>query len=452
MANYRKQLPYYRQRRLRSLRPCPRLAAAQPLRRPRQPLCRRASIKVGSQADGGAPFGCNVVIPASSPGGNYNLGQHISLALDENDDPLIAYVVQDPNGDGEQTDSTLYFVRWDRANRGWKAPIAVDVVGEIYSSKPAREVSLARDVKTNGLGIAYMKGLDQIWLAQSQDGGSTWSKERLDQNEFTIDNPVLAMRDGNVHVAYNSRFVRCGKSGCDGVVYLSRTGTSGNFARSIVPEIAGTSGNRRFSPPGLALDSSGKPGLAYYLLAPSENPSVDKNVISFWRPGEQYANAVMDSGSIPNDNPSVSLAFDGTRPRIAALLQRDDNDLQHPGIWFSASEDGKSWSAPVRIPNDGTDNAVWDLSLALDSQGNAAAAGYSNGFEEKNPGRCGGPKLFRSADLKNWTACGADVSRTYDIQGRYVSLAFTSTNKIILAFQNTSQSKLGAGVFLYRQP
>ena len=35
--------------------------------------------------------------------------------LDENGDPAMAYLVIDPNGDGDESDNTLCFVSWNRA-------------------------------------------------------------------------------------------------------------------------------------------------------------------------------------------------------------------------------------------------------------------------------------------------------------------------------------------------
>jgi hypothetical protein len=401
-------------------------------------------------SDGGAPLGCNLVLPSVSKGGNYDLGREVSLALDDQDDPMIAFVVYDPNGDTNPADSTLNFVRWDRTKRSWKEPVVVDVVANVVTNPPNRQVSLAHDSVTGALGIAYMKGEQQVWLAQSSDGGVTWTKAMVDSNDFTMDNPTLAMRGGVIDLAYNSRFVRCSKSYCDAVVYRSRTSATGDWSRAVVPEIPNTSGNRRFSPIGLALDSTGRPGLAYYLEFPNAAPGIDADVLAFWRPDEKTASKIADSATTSNDFPSLALAFDGVKPRVAYLLHRDKEVTSD--LWFSASDDGKSWGAPVGIPRDGRDMTDWDLSLVLDSRGRAAIAAYWHTETKSAPGRCGGPKLFRSSDLQTWSSCGVDIRRGAGTQGRYVSVSFTRGDKLMIAFQNQINSNLSAGIFLYREP
>jgi hypothetical protein len=400
--------------------------------------------------DGGAPLGCNLVLPLVPKGGNYDLGREVALALDDKDDPMIAYVVYDPNGDSNQSDSTLNFIRWDRAKASWKQAVVVDVVGALVTNPPNRQVSLARDAATGALGIAYMKGEQQVWLAQSSDGGANWTKQMIESNDYTMDNPVIAMRGSAIHIAYNSRFVRCSKSYCDAVVYRTRTGATGAWQRAVVPEIPNTSGNRRFSPIGLALDSTGRPGLAYYLEFPNAAPGVDADVLAFWRPDEKTASKITDSAITPNDFPSLALAFDGVKPRVAYLLHRDKDVTSD--LWFSASDDGKSWSAPVGIPRDGRDVTDWDLALALDSRGRAAIAAYWHTETKSAPGQCGGPKLFRSSDLLTWSSCGIDIRRGAGTQGRYVSASFTRADKLMIAFQNQINSNLSAGIFLYREP
>jgi hypothetical protein len=178
-----------------------------------------ASAPSNEDTAGPPPVGLQVAAPVPTDQGKVSeYGTNTSLALDENEDPLVAYV-------GEYTASAtgdtckLYFVRWDRANYEWKTAVEVDAaLGNIDGGFPHKQVSLARDSSNGMLGIAYTVRDDQVWLALSTDGGSTWFKERIELNDDDIsgnDNtwvtlgPALALSGGKTHVAY---FHRCMKA------------------------------------------------------------------------------------------------------------------------------------------------------------------------------------------------------------------------------------------------
>jgi len=58
------------------------------------------------------------------------------MELDKNGDPAMAYMVIDPNGDGDESDDTLYFVSWNRGAYAWNKPVAVAVTGLEFSEGP----------------------------------------------------------------------------------------------------------------------------------------------------------------------------------------------------------------------------------------------------------------------------------------------------------------------------
>lgn len=195
----------------------------------------------------------------------------------------------------------------------------------------------------------------------------------------------------------------------------------------------------------LAVDSAGKPGLAFFQAPPKGYTAT----AIYWQPGGAPV-AVMDSNEIQNDDPSLSLAFDGKKPRLAAHLvavESADYDLR-----FAASDDGVTWGAPVKLPRDASQYTAWYQSLAVDAKGDAAVSAYINGGSGDN--KCGGPRIVRSSDLKSWTACGADADNKHpNLGGKYVDSYFTQASKLTLGFTGTlGDDQSGSGVLLWREP
>jgi hypothetical protein len=65
------------------------------------------------------PYGYNTAFQYPSSLDPYNagqLGKAISMILDSSGDPAIAYTWDDPNNDGDYSDTAVYLVRWDRAH------------------------------------------------------------------------------------------------------------------------------------------------------------------------------------------------------------------------------------------------------------------------------------------------------------------------------------------------
>jgi len=388
---------------------------------------------------GPPPAGFNVA--AGAPQDRHNdYGLQISLALDSNDDPIIAYVFDDPNKDSNRDDTQLFFLSWDRAQYRWKQPVLADTTGQIDNNTGQIQVSLARDASNNLLGIAYQKG-EGIWLALSSDGGATWSTEavlRGDNLEAAV--PSLGMAGGTIHVAY---FLHA-----EGVRYVTRVGASGRFESSLAPVLTNTIASRN-QPPSLALDAEGKPGLAYWLQS-EQSYNV---TLAFWRPGTHTAFKVIDSSGFQNDTPAVSLAFHGSQPRVGVRIIRVKDGFDDD-LWATASPDGQAWSEPVQVPRDGGHG--WDnpISLAVDSKGRGALAVTSlHGVPAPKPPACGLPKLARSSDFEQWTTCSPDTNKTLSITAWHPSIVFAGNDKLYLAFRNNdSDSKVGVGVVLWREP
>jgi hypothetical protein len=233
-------------------------------------------------------------------------------------------------------------------------------------------------------------------------------------------------------------------------VYLNRGGTSGNLSSALSPTLAGT--KDAYDKADLALDSNGNPGIVYYLGAPygSTSPEWNNKTLAFWMPG-QDAVKVTDCNNIQNDDPSVSLAFFGTKPRIAYHLTRESSQSLND-IWFSSSDDGLAWNDPVRVPKDNLDGTSWWESLTIDSLGNAAIAAYFGSSSASGPGLFGGPKLHRSTDLNTWTVSSPDSVKLPGFAGRHVITRFTTADKLYMVFHyNSVNSSVPAGVIFWRE-
>ena len=93
----------------------------------------------------------------------------IRMAFDGNGNPAFAYLVSDPNGDGEPIDTELDFVSWNRARYRWNAPVKLDTVGDVVRDGSRQPMSIARDASTNRWAVAYVVGEKELKLTSSTD-------------------------------------------------------------------------------------------------------------------------------------------------------------------------------------------------------------------------------------------------------------------------------------------
>lgn len=375
-----------------------------------------------------APSGFTL-LAASAPTGR--LGAHVAMTLDAVDDPLVAWVWSDPNGDTDATDSTLHFARWDRCTGKLAAPVTIDTVGAIDLNQPSRNVAIARDAQTGSLGVLYQRAtrmgqtvVVDVVLATSPDGAA-WSKQVVSQHAQTdlgleaSRAPSLALRGGKTFAAYHQDWQLCSSGKCDSGWYWD------GAARTRLPLPSSTADHDRASTVSLALDSAGNPAVAYVV----EPQAGDNKAIVYWRPNGN-AVVVTDTASTQNDSVSVSLAFDGLKPRIAAHLVRDTSNTHD--MVFAASDDGVTWSVSA-LPRDGGDVTQWYQSVAIGPNGSVAVAAYWNGGNTQ--GTCGGPKILRASGAAGpFTACGANTARDVGTLGLWVSAAYGGGGKLALAF------------------
>jgi|GEM_PF-4116399 len=421
--------------------------------------CGSTDSKTGEKPDA-CTAGFQTVVTSGSPAPYYG---HVAMALDEQGNPELAFIGYDPNGDGDVSDSALYFDAYDPDSCSWKAPVQLDVVGYVDDSRD-REVTMARDASTGALLIAYQT-IDQlgdqtseIKLAQSTDNGATWTTEQVARDratdyatDNTVSRPIVAMRDGKTFLAYFETWILSGSAttDSDAATYhlRSRTGLAGTFSDTLVPKVSGAllPGSESYVP-GLAIDSAGNAGFAYVAATDDETYNLQ---VCYFASNQTASVAVFDSLDTQDDGPEVSLAFDGTKPRIAASLQRGEDDAT--ALWFSASDDGATWGAPIQVPNDGADGMGADLDLKLDAAGDPWIAVHrsSNSGETQ----CGTPKLSTRTGTADFSTCGPPLDQMpsfNDYDGDFVQLGFTPEGKRVMAFSST-YSRAQNNIVVWRQ-
>lgn len=389
----------------------------------------------------GVPTGLSVALAAPA-GGEAQFGSQFALTLDANGDPIIAYL----NGATNVADTTLNVVRWERAQSRWSATTTVAKVGDPLKVG-AGSLALAFDTSTNRIGLLYGVADQGMWLAYSTDG-ATWQSEKLPSDTGTLEYPQLAMANNQTYIAFSDAGA--------GVDFFSRLGTTGAFKIEQPALVEGAAG-WQYAPPGLAVDSTGQPMMAYWLLPPAEaSPTGKRHYLAVWRPGDIEGTPVTFSENPEGQN--ARLAFGGRntpggeQPIIVFSAERNNSTNW---VWATHSTDGgKTWVEPVNVPQDGGQIPYFPFYLGANAQGQAALT-YQLGGGYFNDSVCGWPKLVRSSDLKQWTVCSPNVDPTSVAETAIdaATLAIGPDGKISMLFRNSAASpKMGAGLWLWREP
>lgn len=383
--------------------------------------------------DGGAP--------------SSKLGVHVSAVPDQFNQPLIAALYEDPNGDLNWDDNRVVFTRWDGVAKAYDALKSIETVGGGPSAgqEPNRNISMARDPDTGRLGVAYVKGQDNtVRFAFSDDEGLNWSLVTVSDvpRAALMSNPVLAMKGGTTHVGWIQ--------GSD-VMYRKRVGPSGAFVDE--SPAGATSAGRSLA---LALDSAGNPGLAFFVHPVG---SVTSAELAFWRPGGSpavIASADMLDLTPREFSPSVTLTFVGTTPHLAYHL-RKSADATATELWYLKSNDtGASWAAPAAIPRNCSSatechSTRYYQALAIEPTGRVTvAAPWSAIGTQIN---CNGPKLARSPDGVTFMTC-APAGSVIQRGGEWINLWTHRAGKQTLVFHydNRANNSVGAGIVVWREP
>jgi hypothetical protein len=393
-------------------------------------------------------------------GGGARIGISLSAIGDSFNQPMLAAVWDDPNGDGTRTDTRVFFTRWNGEKREYEPLRTVEVVGEIDLSPPLRQVSIARDAMTGRIAIAYVKAGAGIRLAVSDDEGANFSLSTVGMDPGAGDSsfPQLALRNGVAHVAY--------VTSTEQVVYRKRASASGAFmAEENAPVTAGQAS--ALGPISLALDSDGAPALAYFTKGASLRAT-----LAFWRPGGATAYEIANSNTtdvlMPVERrPSVALTFSGTTPRVAFHLLRADPVVtgmmtdQNSELWTSVATgaDGASWGAPVGMPRNGDfqtmrfNTTQWYQGLVVHPGGAITIGSAFLSRGTINTLCAGGPKLSKSANGTTFETCSA-MGTPLNFAGEWLSMWGHAPNKVTMAFfyDRRASELIRGGVILYREP
>ena len=353
---------------------------------------------------GPPPVGFTQILAAPPGDSQPGFAAAFSVTLDANDDPAVAYVVEDPDANGDPADSTLSFLSWNRASHRWNAPVTIARVGAIDKGTPRSGLSLARDAVANRFGVAFNLSVDRELRVAFSEDGATWRQVAVVSGEDGAAAAAsLALHDGRIYLAYQGE----GDEGRRALHFESgaQTDPPSKWSSSRAPLLDGTWDVRRHGI-SVALDAAGRPGVAYWL-----NPSEGYNVTAaFWRPDEKSAIKVADSAGFQSDITDLRLAFGGTTPSVLFYVRRNDRFFDNVDqVWFTnATADGRTWSAPVPLPNDGGNSIGPPLALALDAHGRPIVTAQVDGGNGTGT-RCGQPKLLRPDAGNRWSICAPET-------------------------------------------
>ncbi len=377
-----------------------------------------------------------------------DFGRDTQMELDPSGDPVLAYLVVDPNDDGNDIDSDLRVVRWDRAHYTWTKPVTAGVVGSIGSAAPATEMRLAVDSSTGAIEVVYIDATDpsifRITLVDSTDGGVTWRKRTVvsdPQNGYRF--PSIAAGGGKIYLSFYHDF--------DGIRYVN--GKLADDPTTWSSELAPLAGGTYYlDDSDVALDSAGNPGVAYVTTGDDGHREV------FYRPGSAAAVANLSVNG-PGDFWQVRLRFSGTNPRIAFLGMMDElyfYDYDHTIFLLVSNDGGATWNSRMNIVSDGHTSLSGPIDLSFDSKGRGAIAADVGGGNSDGV-ICGEPKLALSDESLKFKMCGITATLTTGFASPNVR--FVANDTMYMGFQAphypfdaASPLEIAAGVYFWRGP
>lgn len=373
-----------------------------------------------------------------------NFANMTRMVMDANGDPALAYITLDPNGDGENTDSELFSITWNRAHYTWNAPVKVDVVGEVVTRGSTLPFSFARDASSNAFAILYMVKTNEVRIALSSDGAASWrtSTAATSAPEGSITSPSLALASGKVHAAM--------RTGADTVLYLSGAATDApaKWNRKAAPRLPG-GGEFSQACINVVLDASNAP-MVSFCEAANEGYNL---FAALWKPATNTVSKILDTDSHQTDDPALSVAVHGTTVGAVFAGARDDRFFKDHHLWYAQSANGGgSFSAPVVLADDGADAMNAPLSVSFDAANRVAVTAPVVGGNE-GATKCGRPKLMRSDNGAAFTTCAPETKGVSALADPMATVgAFAEYNKLYVAFKTKATSgTLPAGLVLWRE-
>ena len=388
---------------------------------------------------GPPPSGVNIPakLPAKVEPEKY--GAQVAIANDENGDPALAFIWEDVNGDRDNSDSTVYFVHWNRATYSWKSPVRVAVAGDIPTQN-VDPVALTCDRATGVFALPFpVAGAKGVQVALSRDGGNTWQATSIAGDlEGAISSTALTTANGRFLLALSSD--EGGIRSYSGLVGTSPTEWKAQSAP--MPNQGKFVANANVA---LAADPAGKPLVAYWV-----QPEDGQNYrILLWKPESGEVASAADSNNVVPDGPNLRLVASGNKIHLLFNSLRENNDFDH-GVWYTASS-GAAWSAPVKLPIDGPRSTNSPFALTVDSKGRIAAVFDANSGTGDTA--CGYPVISLSADGTKWTSCGPGkrTGGAFDPQSSSIGALYGPDDRINVVWHQAGDNKYGTGVLLWRE-
>lgn len=378
-----------------------------------------------------------------------NFAHRGAMILDSNEDPAFVYDVIDPTLTSSGL-AELWFLNWNRGAYRWNPAVRITDSIPVLSLP---SVAFAMDGTTGVWGVfveasaGAIEGSNQLELWISKDKGMSWSKAyKVTQAEESAAGPGLALDKGNVYLSYI-------KSAAEGINYVTgkMEDDSAKWTQTGIAPQAGDEVMRQPSRNRLMLDSNGIPGLAFFKV----NGATGNTTAMFWRPGWTTPVKVTDSLGTYTDFADLSLAFQGTNPRMVVSLPRDLMFSRQQLYSVQSEDGGLTWQAAIHIPGDsGGEDYSMDqpVDLTVHASGKAAVM-----FSINYGGNiCQGPGLSRMDSPLNWVTCGLDLNDPDKTIGflayvTHTNLRFASNGKLYAAWTHIGDTKIGQGLVLWRE-
>ncbi len=327
----------------------------------------------------------------------------------------------------------ILFARWDRATYKWAAPVRVAVTGPL-EDQGVNPIALGCDRATGTLAVLAAVG-ENLLYATSADHGATWKTSTSPSSNGTPHSVAMLIESGQVNAAINAE---------SGATYLTGPVSDvSSWKSQAIPAGSGWKLQNKTNV-GLTADSAGKVGLAF----DEDQEEGDGHRYVFWRPDASSPTVIADNATADSPDIAVTHGANKFAAIFAALL--DSNDTDHT-VWYSQSEDGGSWSKPVKLPIDGPRSTNPPLGIAISSKGAITATFGAN--SGSGPANCNAPSVSRSPDGARWTSCGLGKAAGADFSPQPATLHVIEApnDKAYIVWQEQGESKYGPGVLVWHE-
>jgi hypothetical protein len=388
------------------------------------------------------------------------------MVLDLNGDPMLAYVWVNPSGTKQNppdSDTSIYFVSWNRSTNSYNAPVKVAVTGNVAALDDyfdfAYPLALARDPVNNTLGIAYRSysangNTAYVNIAFSTNDGQTWGSQQL------VSSPVATNDYGYIDLAlysgavYEMYYVQT--TGPLELATGTETTAASTWSIQHADQVTGYPDVLGFY--SLALDSTGTPAVVITRTAAGGTGTVPTY---FWRPIANTIAEVMndngfgEGGDGDYNNYAVRLTFYGTEPIIVYNGARNNSFNNNMQVWLASSTTGAAgtWTVNNVAANDDADGIGAPFGIAAGSVGQVAVAAT---ISTSNGSGCGEQTSIDLALTTNlgstWSVCGMGGATSPNITSLYPTVRYGVNDGLFISFVDPDVGDpLPSGVYVWSQ-